>query len=69
MRRSLARREFAILSCPVIPKLDRKPKLTTHLRQMALKRRDSGEDLTEVARTYHVSHSTISPAGRPPHSQ
>ena len=35
-------------------------KLTEHQRQEALARRESGELLTEIARSYNVSHSTIS---------
>ncbi len=38
----------------------RKPKLTAHQRQEALKRRESGEPLTAIGRSYNVSHSTIS---------
>ncbi len=38
----------------------RKPKLTTHQIAEALRRRDAGEPLTEIAKTYNVSHSTIS---------
>jgi DNA invertase Pin-like site-specific DNA recombinase len=38
----------------------RKPKLTQHQRREALKRRESGETLTAIARSYNVSHSTIS---------
>jgi DNA invertase Pin-like site-specific DNA recombinase len=38
----------------------RKPKLTTHQRQEAIGRRTAGEPLTEIARSYNVSHSTIS---------
>ena len=38
----------------------RKPKLTPHQRQEALTRRNAGETLVEIARTYNVSHSTIS---------
>lgn len=41
-------------------KLGRKPKLTRHQKQEALARRDAGEPLTEIARSYNVSHSTIS---------
>jgi DNA invertase Pin-like site-specific DNA recombinase len=40
--------------------LGRKPKLTKHQRQEAIARRDAGEVLTEIARSYNVSHSTIS---------
>jgi DNA invertase Pin-like site-specific DNA recombinase len=38
----------------------RKPKLTLHQRAEALARRVAGEALVEIARTYNVSHSTIS---------
>ena len=38
----------------------RKLKLTKHQREEAIARREAGEALTEIARTYAVSHSTIS---------
>jgi len=38
----------------------RKPKLTTYQRDEAIARRACGEALTEIARSYNVSHSTIS---------
>jgi DNA invertase Pin-like site-specific DNA recombinase len=38
----------------------RKPKLTVHQRNEAIARRDAGEPLTEIGRSYNVSHSTIS---------
>ncbi len=38
----------------------RKPKLTVHQRQEALARRARGEALVDIARSYAVSHSTIS---------
>jgi DNA invertase Pin-like site-specific DNA recombinase len=38
----------------------RKLKLTPHQRQQALARRQAGESLAEIGRTYNVSHSTIS---------
>ncbi len=41
-------------------KLGRKPKLTPHQRKEAIKRRDNGEPMREIARSYNVSHSTIS---------
>ncbi len=41
-------------------RLGRRPKLTTHQKREALARRAAGEPLTEIARTYNVSHSTIS---------
>lgn len=42
-------------------KMGRKPKLTQHQRLEATKRRDRGEEtLSEIARSYNVSHSTIS---------
>jgi DNA invertase Pin-like site-specific DNA recombinase len=41
-------------------KMGRKPKLTDHQKREAIKRRDHGEAVREIARTYAVSHSTIS---------
>ena len=41
-------------------RLGRRPKLTPHQRREALARREKGEVLTEIARSYNVSHSTIS---------
>jgi DNA invertase Pin-like site-specific DNA recombinase len=41
-------------------KMGRKPKLTPHQMKEALRRRDNGEPTREIARTYNVSHSTIS---------
>jgi DNA invertase Pin-like site-specific DNA recombinase len=42
-------------------KLGRRPKLTPHQQQEARRRRDSGrETLADIARSYNVSHSTIS---------
>ena len=38
----------------------RKPSLTAHQRQEALARRARGEALVDIARSYAVSHSTIS---------
>jgi DNA invertase Pin-like site-specific DNA recombinase len=38
----------------------RTPKLSPHQRREALARRAAGEALTEIARTFGVSHSTIS---------
>jgi DNA invertase Pin-like site-specific DNA recombinase len=43
-----------------VVKFGRKLKLTAHQRQEALQRRASGEPLIEIARTFGVSHSTIS---------
>jgi len=40
--------------------MGRRPKLTVHQRREAMARRDAGEVLTDIARTYNVSHSTIS---------
>jgi DNA invertase Pin-like site-specific DNA recombinase len=37
-----------------------KPKLTRHQRKEAAARREAGEVLTDIARSYNVSHSTIS---------
>jgi DNA invertase Pin-like site-specific DNA recombinase len=41
-------------------KMGRKPKLTHHQRQEAMARREAGEVLVDIARSYNVSHSTIS---------
>jgi DNA invertase Pin-like site-specific DNA recombinase len=41
-------------------KMGREPKLTLHQQREAIKRRDRGEAVREIARTYNVSHSTIS---------
>jgi DNA invertase Pin-like site-specific DNA recombinase len=41
-------------------KMGRKPKLTDHQQREAIKRRDEGEPVREIARSYAVSHSTIS---------
>jgi DNA invertase Pin-like site-specific DNA recombinase len=38
----------------------RKPKLTKHQTAEALQRRSNGETLMNIARSYNVSHSTIS---------
>jgi DNA invertase Pin-like site-specific DNA recombinase len=40
--------------------MGRKPKLTSHQQQEAIARRDAGEALVDIARSYNVSHSTIS---------
>ncbi|WP_236034049.1 helix-turn-helix domain-containing protein [Belnapia mucosa] len=40
--------------------MGRKPKLTLHQQREAVARRNAGEALTEIARSYNVSHSTIS---------
>jgi DNA invertase Pin-like site-specific DNA recombinase len=42
-------------------KMGRKPKLIPHQQREAIRRRDTkGEPVREIARTYNVSHSTIS---------
>jgi IS30 family transposase len=40
--------------------MGRPPKLTIHQAKEALRRRDAGEPVREIARSYNVSHSTIS---------
>lgn len=40
--------------------LGRRPKLTSHQRREAIARKEAGEVLTDIARSYNVSHSTIS---------
>jgi hypothetical protein len=39
--------------------MGRPPKLTPHQRQEALARRDAGETLSDIARTYGVAHTTM----------
>jgi DNA invertase Pin-like site-specific DNA recombinase len=39
--------------------LGRKPKLTGHQRWRAIARREAGEVLTDIVRSYDVSHSTV----------
>ena len=41
-------------------KMGRPPKMTPHQIKEALRRRDAGEPMREIARSYNVSHSTIS---------
>ena len=41
-------------------KMGRPPKLTPHQRKEAISRRNNGERMRDIARTYNVSHSTIS---------
>jgi len=40
--------------------MGRKPKLTHHQRQEAIARREAGESLVDIGRSYNVNHSTIS---------
>jgi DNA invertase Pin-like site-specific DNA recombinase len=39
--------------------MGRPSKLTRHQKQEAIARRDAGESLTDIARSYNVSHTTI----------
>jgi DNA invertase Pin-like site-specific DNA recombinase len=41
-------------------RMGRKPKLTPHQRMEAIARREAGEPIVEIGRSYAVSHSTIS---------
>lgn len=41
-------------------RMGRKPKLTPHQQREAQQRRDAGESITAIARSYAVHHSTIS---------
>ena len=41
-------------------KMGRKPKLTPHQQAEAFKRREAGEPIREIARSYNVHNSTIS---------
>jgi DNA invertase Pin-like site-specific DNA recombinase len=44
-------------------KLGRKPKLTPHQQQEARRRRDQGEPVRDIARSFNVHHATISRLG------
>ena len=44
-------------------KMGRPPKMTPHQIKEALRRRDAGEPMRDIARSYNVSHSTISRLG------
>jgi len=41
-------------------RMGRKPKLTAHQQREAMQRREAGEAVREIARTFNVHHSTIS---------
>jgi DNA invertase Pin-like site-specific DNA recombinase len=41
-------------------RMGRPPKMTPRQIKEALRRRDNGEPMREIARSYNVSHSTIS---------
>jgi DNA invertase Pin-like site-specific DNA recombinase len=41
-------------------KMGRKPKLTPHQQAEAIKRREAGEPMRDIAKSFNVSHSTIS---------
>ena len=41
-------------------KMGRKPKLTPHQQAEAIKRRDTGEPMRDIGKSFNVSHSTIS---------
>ncbi len=41
--------------------IERRPKLTDHRKKEAIRRRDRGDEtLADIARSYNVSHNTIS---------
>jgi DNA invertase Pin-like site-specific DNA recombinase len=50
-------------------KMGRKPKLTSHQMKEALGRKSNGEPVRDIARTYDVSHSTISRLSEVSHGQ
>jgi Mor family transcriptional regulator len=43
----------------VVKELGRRPSLTAHQRGEVIKRRSEGESLTELAKSYGVTHPTI----------
>jgi hypothetical protein len=40
--------------------MGRKPKLTPHQQQEALRRKETGEPIRDIARSYNVHNSTVS---------
>jgi hypothetical protein len=40
-------------------KMGRKPKMTPHQMKKALRRREAGEPMRDIAKDFNVSHSTI----------
>jgi DNA invertase Pin-like site-specific DNA recombinase len=44
-------------------KMGRKPKMTPHQMKEALRRREAGEPMRDIAKDFNVSHSTISRLG------
>ena len=44
-------------------RMGRKPKMTPHQIKEAIRRRDNGEPMRDIGRSYNVSHSTISRLG------
>ena len=50
-------------------KMGRKPKMTPHQIKDALHRRDAGKPMREIARSYNVSHNTISRLDPPLHNR
>ncbi len=44
-------------------KMGRPPKMTPHQIKEALRRRDNGDPMRDIAKLYNVSHSTISRLG------
>jgi DNA invertase Pin-like site-specific DNA recombinase len=44
-------------------KMGRKPKMTSHQMKEALRRREAGEPMRDIAKDLNVSHSTISRLG------
>ncbi len=57
--RALVRRDRADAKAKNL-KFGRKPKLPPHQRHEALRRKENGEALREIARSYNVHNSTIS---------
>jgi hypothetical protein len=43
--------------------MGRKPKMTPHQMKEALRRREAGEPMRDIAKDFNVSHSTISRLG------
>ncbi len=48
-------------------KMGRPPELTAHQAKETIKRREAGEPMRDIAKSYNVSHSTISGLGELEH--
>jgi hypothetical protein len=57
---AVARSTRGLLKYARAVKLGRKPEVTEHQKRKAIKRREQGETLADIGRSYNVSPATIS---------